>query len=156
MNDRNKLITYLTDSFDFYIKSTKQPPNSFDADVNEIENGGERGSRRASTLRCCFHKVSCITNIKRNGNYLLVVYVFVKILYTINSCLQFYILNCLLGNNFFWLGIDIINKIRNGEDWSQFERFPRVTICKFELRDIEVVHKYTVCIIPIHCKITKL
>jgi hypothetical protein len=187
--DREKLLTYVTNSFDFYINSIKLPPNGVEkyyAHVNgmgdesgassdsnsprrrnlgfrEMPNPGEEensqdelepeindtkavggGSRRASTLLRRFYKVFCITKGKRYGNYLLALFVFVKIAYTVNSFAQLFILNHFLGNDFLLLGIEVMSKIWYGDDWTQLKRFPRVTMCDFRIREVGIVHRYTV------------
>jgi hypothetical protein len=91
-----------------------------------------------------FSKILCITKGKRYGNYLLALFVFVKLMYTINSFMQLFILNHFLGNDFLVLGIEVLNKIWNGDDWTQLKRFPRVTMCDFRIREVGIVHRYTV------------
>jgi hypothetical protein len=91
-----------------------------------------------------FFKNICITKGKRRGNYLTVLFIFTRISYTINSFLQLFILNHFLGNNYLFLGFDVMSKVWNGEDWAQLDRFPRVTMCDFRIREVGIVHRYTV------------
>ena len=102
----------------------------------------------------CFRnwfRVFCITKGKRYGNFLLVLFIFVKILYVTNSILQLFMLNQFLGNDFLILGIEVITKVWNGDDWSQINRFPRVTLCDFRIREVGIVHRYTVqCVLSIN------
>jgi len=91
-----------------------------------------------------FGKIICITKGKRFGNYLLALFVFVKLLYTFNSLIQLFILNHFLGNEYLLLGVEVFGKIWYGDDWTQLKRFPRVTMCDFRIREVGIVHRYTV------------
>ena len=91
-----------------------------------------------------FSKIMCITKGKRYGNYLLALFVFVKLLYTLNSIMQLFILNHFLGNDYWLLGVEVFGKIWYGDDWTQLKRFPRVTMCDFRIREVGIVHRYTV------------
>ncbi len=82
---------------------------------------------------------------KRYGNYLLALFVFTKVTYTVNSLAQLLLLNYFLGNDFLLLGIEVLSKIWYGDDWTQLKRFPRVTMCDFRIREVGIVHRYTVC-----------
>ena len=44
------------------------------------------------------------------------------------------------GSDRHWIGADSIR----GQDWSHSERFPRVTLCEFEVRHQSRVHQYVV------------
>lgn len=113
--------------------------------LDQYNNERKPASRNGflSTLRR-FSKVFCITKGKRYGNYLLALFVFVKMAYTINSFAQLFILNHFLGNDFLFLGVEVLSKIWYGDDWTQLTRFPRVTMCDFRIREVGIVHRYTV------------
>lgn len=183
--DRDKLVNYITNSFDFYLNSVKTErrdnllyvKNEEDLNsarrrniyaekrgVNEENDDGQYETQELTndsseyenpkpknffTHILYFFKVCCITKGKRYGNYLLVLFVVVKLLYTVNSIMQLFILNHFLGNDFLLLGIEVINKIWNGEDWTQLKRFPRVTMCDFRIREVGIVHRYTVRLLNI-------
>lgn len=104
----------------------------------------KRQSSRFSTILRRFYKIICITKGKRYGNYLLALFVFVKLAYAVNSLAQLFILNHFLGNDFLLLGFEVISKIWYGDDWTQLKRFPRVTMCDFRIREVGIVHRYTV------------
>lgn len=98
-----------------------------------------------------FSKIACITKGKRYGNYLMALFVFVKLMYTINSIFQLFLLNHFLGNDYLLLGIEVLNKIWTGDDWAQLKRFPRVTMCDFRIREVGIVHRYSVqCVLSIN------
>nr|ABB16290.1 innexin 9 [Hirudo medicinalis]AFC34068.1 INX9A [Hirudo verbana] len=85
------------------------------------------------------------------GNYLILVYALIKILYLANVIGQLFLLNAFLGNEFHIYGIEVIRKMLRDEPWSTSHRFPRVTICDFELRVLGNVHRHTVqCVLPMN------
>jgi hypothetical protein len=91
-----------------------------------------------------FYRIFCIHKGKRLGNYLLALFVFVKLLFTLNSIVQLFLLNHFLGNDYLILGLEVLAKVWSGDDWTQLKRFPRVTMCDFRIREIGIVHRYTV------------
>ncbi len=192
--DRDKLLDYLTNSFDHYVSSittnehrplylntnatvindsnqnptlhkrknlytiqevglAKKPLNQSDDSVsdNEFEDDFESDSNfKKSKFQHSMSKlrrlgrIFCITKGKRLGNYLLALFVFVKLLYTLNSIIQLFLLNHFLGNDYILLGVEVLGKIWSGDDWTQLKRFPRVTMCDFRIREVGIVHRYTV------------
>ena len=109
----------------------------------EIKKKGSKLRRLMRKFSHCFRILS-VTKGKRYGNYLISLFFIVRILYTFNSISQLFILNCFLGNEYLLLGFEVIGKIWNGEDWTQLKRFPRVTMCDFKIREVGIVHRYTV------------
>ena len=195
--DRQKLLNYLTNSFDHYVNSVKRPTESIDHDsspygvdahantlkkrniynadkdreknvvINQMEGNdyasdddykededddivNEKLGVKKNKFKqlkknvAKVFRVLCITKGKRFGNYLLALFVFVKILYTTNSVLQLFILNHFLGNDYLLLGVEVFSKIWYGDDWTQLSRFPRVTMCDFRIREVGITHRYTV------------
>jgi hypothetical protein len=56
-----------------------------------------------------------------------------------------------LGNDYHLFGFEVIHKFVRGLDWGESKRFPRVTLCDFHIREIGIVHRYTVqCVLPIN------
>ncbi|CAF1597633.1 unnamed protein product [Adineta ricciae] len=83
--------------------------------------------------------------------YLVVLFTFVKLLFLINSLIQIVLLNAFLGNEYHLFGFEVINKFMRGLDWGESKRFPRVTLCDFHIREVGIVHRYTVqCVLPIN------
>jgi hypothetical protein len=162
-SDRQKLLNYLTNTFDHYVNSTKKLSDTNDVplnneygwrkqqeaaeirlrhnksvslndknesdyeeemdvdDFNQIDMNQTKGQRFGAKFKRML-KVLCITKGKRNGNYLLVLFVCCRILYSINSISQLFILNHFLGNDFLLLGFEVMSKVWYGDDWSQLKR----------------------------------
>lgn len=136
----------------------KEDYSSEDSDESDNEFSNKEDTPKApSKLQKFWYKITrfakiiCITKGKRYGNYLLALFVFVKLLYTLNSVMQLFILNHFLGNDYWLLGVEVFGKIWYGDDWTQLKRFPRVTMCDFRIREVGIVHRYTVqCVLSIN------
>ena len=94
---------------------------------------------RHVTSKYCF-----LIGGKRHGNYLTVSYLVVKLLYLFNAVGQLFLLDKFLGIDYHWYGIQVISQLVRGEDWTVSERFPRVTLCNFEIRHQARIHDYVV------------
>lgn len=104
-----------------------------------------------------FEKFFCILCSRRQGNYLLIGYLFTKILFIGNVVVQLFLLNKFLGNDYSLFGIEVVNNLLNNPNPSReggFEspRFPRVTMCHFQIRFLgDNIHDYVVqCALPIN------
>ena len=89
---------------------------------------------------------------KRYGNYLITLYLFVKLLYITNGVGQLFLLNEFLGNGYHLYGFEVVNEMVQGKNWTTSKRFPRVTLCDFQIRSLgNKIHDYTVqCALPIN------
>jgi hypothetical protein len=88
---------------------------------------------------------------RRRGNYLIALYLLVKVLHVVNVLGQLFILNAFLGQSFHIYGLDVLKSAVSGEDWTTSPRFPRVTMCDFKIRRLGNVQRYTVqCVLPIN------
>ena len=90
---------------------------------------------------------------KFQGNYLTCTYIFIKLLYILNATAQILLLDVFLGFNsqFHFYGITVLVRLIEGYDWSVSQRFPRVTMCDFEVRQQQNVHNYSLqCVLPIN------
>jgi len=101
--------------------------------------------RRLGTILCC-------TIGRHSGNYLSLVYVFVKLLYIANAIGQLFLLNIFMGRGFSLIGIEAIQRWINGQDMEVVEKFPRITMCKFIIRTLgDNIQPYDVqCLLPIN------
>lgn len=123
-----------------------------DSDEDEKSQYKEPAPSRSfkDKMMYCF-KTCCLTKGKRSGNYLTVLFIITRIMYTLNSFLQLFMLNHFLGNDFLLLGFEVMAKVWVGDDWAQLKRFPRVTMCDFKIREVGITHRYTVqCVLSIN------
>lgn len=110
-----------------------------------------KGYKCTISIKHCLSLATCRACGRRRGNYLVMLYMLVKVLYVTNVIAQLFILDVLLGSNFHMYGIDVIAAAINGLDWTESPRFPRVTLCDFRIRRLGNVHRYTVqCVLPIN------
>ena len=77
-----------------------------------------------------------------SGNYLgsrlVTSYIFVKLLYLLNSCAQFFLVNEFLGKQLYDLGVDFVRYLTNAYDVeavSDSIYFPKVVLCDFKIRE---------------------
>ena len=77
---------------------------------------------------------------RHRGNYLVTLYLLVKLLYIANVVGQLYMLNALLGASYHTYGVDVINAMVNGNasDWTASPMFPRVTMCDLRVCAVAV------------------
>lgn len=72
--------------------------------------------------------------IARYGDvYLIVVYLFTKVLYVANAIAQIFLLSVLLQTNDPFYGITMARNLINGTEWQQSGSFPRLTVCDVEV-----------------------
>jgi len=100
-------------------------------------------------------KICCLVGGRLYGNYLISAYLTIKMLYLANAVGQIFLLDAFLGSDFHLYGVYIVDRLIRGQDWSYSERFPRVTLCEFEIRHQSRVHQYVVqCALTINLEIT--
>ena len=94
----------------------------------------------------------CCTSGKHLGNYLSVIFIMTKFLYLINSILQLFFIQFVLGQPGWlygfsiWRSIFIHNSVLTDSPY-----FPRVTLCDLRIREVGNLHRYTVqCVLPIN------
>jgi hypothetical protein len=113
----------------------------------------------------------CITG-KYLGNYLVVLYMTTKLMYIGVSLFQIYFLSAMLGSNFAFYGIQVLDRFVRGKNitllintkpilisvgihWDTESRlFPKTTLCDFTIREFghpKLSHEYTVpCVLPLN------
>ncbi|KAK3761738.1 hypothetical protein RRG08_010355 [Elysia crispata] len=103
-------------------------------------------------LRQRFSNIFCFWLAKREGRFLTGFYMLTKLLYCVNSISQFFLLNAFLAMDFHMYGFDLLSRlVHDGELSVASPRFPRVTLCDFEIRQLQNLHRYTVqCVLPIN------
>ncbi|CAG2224443.1 inx [Mytilus edulis] len=85
------------------------------------------------------------------GNYIVLIFLLTSFLYAATALCQIFIVDSLLGIRFKTLGPDILKRATNGDTLLDPNRFPIVTFCDFELRQMTNVQTWTVqCSLPIN------
>jgi len=101
-------------------------------------------------------KICCLIGGRLYGNYLISAYLTIKTLYLANAIGQIFLLDAFLGSDFHLYGVYIVDRLIRGQDWSYSERFPRVTLCEFEIRHQSRVHQYVVqCALTINLSLRR-
>ena len=96
-------------------------------------------------------KLCCLVGGKLYGNYLISGYMAVKLLYVANAVSQLFLLDSFLRIDYPMYGLRVVEQLIRGQDWGYSERFPRVTLCEFEIRYQSRVHNYIVqCVLTIN------
>lgn len=119
----------------------------------------QRQNRSQLSICCCkcwirikiVLSTICFWTGKRLGNYLVVLYMFVKTLWLTNAVSQLFLLNRFIGNDYHAFGLEIIDMLLSGQEWHELRHFPRVTYCDFKIREIGNQHDWTVqCVLRIN------
>ena len=93
----------------------------------------------------------CFLCNRREGTFLTGLYLFIKALYVVNVICQFFILNAFLGDFFSMWGVEAVKSLAMEYEMKESRRFPRVTLCDFQIRQLQNIQDYTVqCVLPIN------
>ena len=72
---------------------------------------------------------------KRRGNYIVLTYLIIKVLYLANAVGQMFLMQHFLGfNSSTPFGFSVLKDIVDGHDWQIFQVFPRVGFCYAEMK----------------------
>ena len=56
-----------------------------------------------------------------------------------------------MGSNYHGYGIEVMKNLMSGRECCRSARFPRVTMCDFEIRTMaDHIHKHTIQVIPLN------
>jgi len=66
--------------------------------------------------------------------YLTCAYLLVKVFYAGNVVGQLFLLDRFLGTDFRLYGVSVLQRMLAGQDWTTSSKFPRVTLCDFQIR----------------------
>nr|CAC69996.1 innexin [Chaetopterus variopedatus] len=131
---RDKTIRYIVRLLDRYFGAQKQ-----------------RKKGRLARLKDQLGRNAFLVFSKRYGNFIVILYIIVKILYLINVVGQLFLLNAFLGTDYHLYGFQIVDKLIKDENIIVSSRFPRVTMCDFRIRQLGNIHNHTVqCVLPIN------
>lgn len=126
---RSKTYTYIVRNIERALSAQK-----------EYRHGWCVKCRQDVTAVCC-----CLCCGRRYGNYLVSLYLCVKLLYVANSVGQLFLLNEFLGDRYHLYGYKVVADFINGNRWTTSSRFPRVALCDFSIRTLgNRIHNYTV------------
>uniref|UniRef100_A0A5S6QMQ5 Innexin n=1 Tax=Trichuris muris TaxID=70415 RepID=A0A5S6QMQ5_TRIMR len=104
-----------------------------------------------ANLRNRTFRVLCLRMSRNQGNYLTCLYNFIKFLYLVNVCGQFFLMNAFLSTSYSFWGLQIMADLANGREWPNSGHFPRVTLCDFDIRELGNIHRHTVqCVLMIN------
>ncbi|KAL8564089.1 hypothetical protein ACOMHN_034566 [Nucella lapillus] len=102
-------------------------------------------------------RVLCVFGMKRDSSYLTLLYVSVKMMYLVNVVCQFLLLNAFMGDWYVMYGIDVMRGLFVHGKWTESPRFPTVTLCDFDIRQLANIQRYTVqCTLPVNMYNDKL
>ena len=125
---RTKTVRYMVNQIDRYLLAQR-----------DYHRGCCYGIRRASAKHCF------LIGGKRQGNYLTVSYLLVKLVYLLNAVGQLFLLDLFLGIDYHVYGVRVVARVLRGDDSGELsQRFPRVTLCNFDIRHQGRVHDYVV------------
>lgn len=175
-SDREKIMAYIIRNIERYIGARRsryerlygrqlctahksQESGGYAHSKQQLKNPSK--SKQNSSLGLCCSKcwlrikivlsTICFWTGKRLGNYLVVLYMFVKTLWLTNAVSQLFLLNRFIGNDYHAFGVEIIEMLLSGQEWHELRHFPRVTYCDFKIREIGNSHDWTVqCVLRIN------
>lgn len=93
----------------------------------------------------------CFLCNKREGTFLTALYLCIKVLFLANIIGQFFLLNAFMATDYNMYGFEYIKMMSTGESMRESPRFPRVTLCDFQIRQLQNIQRWTVqCVLPIN------
>ena len=119
-----------------------------------IEAQRERRLGFSVRVQHCMANVCCCLVGRTFGNYLVTLYLLIKLIYIANLILQLAIINLFLGMapfaEFTYFGVRMIAHLLDGDHWYHTGRFPRITFCDIDVRVLANKQPKTVqCVGPL-------
>lgn len=85
---------------------------------------------------------TCVKLGKFYGAYVALLYCLMKVLYLLNVFGQFFLLNRFLETDDYpFFGAHVLWDMLQGREWVNSGKFPRVTLCDFEIRNLGTSHE---------------
>ena len=119
LEKNRKMMEYMIGTIDQYVDDPRR----------------QRLNRKMNFIRR-YIVLMCFMFGKFLGNYLVVLYLFMKLLYIFNCIGQLFLISILLGRNYYIYGASIFRDMIQGKGYADSEYFPRVTMCKFQVREL--------------------
>ncbi|VDK34997.1 unnamed protein product, partial [Dibothriocephalus latus] len=107
---------------------------SVSCDLGDPASGIGKSSDSKGCFKKSHSKAWCCG--KRSGNFLVVLYFFVKVLYLINIIGQLVLMEKFIATNHAFYGIRVLLDLIQGTQWYTSGNFPRVTFCDFEAKKL--------------------
>ncbi|XP_041375061.1 innexin unc-9-like [Gigantopelta aegis] len=105
-------------------------------------------------LHSCIEKVSslcCFCLGRRTGTYLTGLYLGIKLFYIFMTFALLFLLNKFLAMDYILYGVEVIDHLVNNNELRESPRFPRVTLCDFEIRQMQNIQRFTVqCVLSVN------
>ncbi|KAM7535656.1 hypothetical protein Aperf_G00000096465 [Anoplocephala perfoliata] len=167
-NNRQDAINDLADGiedllFQSHKRSRLDKRNTLDGIRSDSEGENMLGRPSVNHLR---HNLGARASrlrifAKRRGSYIVVTYLFIKILYLVNAVGQMFLMQHFLGFNTTMspaFGFSVLRNMINGHDWQMTQIFPRVGFCLAELKilGVRVNHVTAQCALPVNMLNEKL
>ncbi|KAL3854759.1 hypothetical protein ACJMK2_014008 [Sinanodonta woodiana] len=96
-------------------------------------------------------RILCFVCNKRQGTFLTALYIWIKVLFLANVIGQFFLLNAFMATNYNLYGFEYIKMFQSGTAAQESPRFPRITLCDFQIRQLQNIQRWTVqCVLPIN------
>ena len=132
--DRMETIEYMAKYIDKWL----------DTERNYTWNRYTAARERLS--RVCFFMCS-----KRSGTFLSGLFLFIRMLYVLNVIGQFFLLNAFMATDYNIYGFEVLNGMATNNPWRESPRFPRITFCDFQIRQLQNIQTFTIqCVLPIN------
>ncbi|CAH1802577.1 unnamed protein product [Owenia fusiformis] len=115
-----------------------------------FDSGHDRKGGCCVKLKYSLTQKLCCT--RRDGNVLVCLYLFIKLLYIGNAAGQVALLNVFLASNYTFYGVEVVETLLHGTGEMTTKRFPTVTLCDFKIRVFgRNTHRHTLqCVLPIN------
>ncbi|XP_050418690.1 innexin unc-9 [Patella vulgata] len=97
-----------------------------------------------SSFMCfCFGPKTC--------SYITGLYIFIKFVYFGVSISLLFLLNHMLAMDYLFYGWEVIHNLSQGEELAESPRFPRITMCDFQIRQLQNIQTYSVqCVLSVN------